>query len=93
MSALTLLRNCGEIQKKLFFTQFFQSGKIGEITCVNGVDNEDTIMFERFENFIVCYRYGAKIRVILWANTIWNALWPTLWPKKAPNSPSSTKIS
>jgi hypothetical protein len=60
MSALTLLRDCGEIQKKLFFAQFFQSGKSGEITCVNGVDNEDTILFERFENFIVCYRLWCE---------------------------------
>ncbi len=60
MDALTLLRNCGEIQKKLFFAQFFQSGKVGEITCVNGVDNEDTVMFERFEHFIVCYRLWCE---------------------------------
>jgi len=60
MSALTLLQQCGEIQKKLFFSQFFQSGKVGEITCVNGVDNEDTILFERFEHFIVCYRLWCE---------------------------------
>lgn len=60
MSSLQLLRQCGEIQKKLFFNSFFSSGKLGEITCVNGVDNEDTIMFERFEEFIVCYRLWCE---------------------------------
>lgn len=60
MNSLALLRSCGEIQKKLFFAQFFQSGKLGEITCVNGVDNEDTVMFERFEHFIVCYRLWCE---------------------------------
>ena len=60
MNAIGLLRECGEIQKKLFLRQFFQSGKLGEITCVNGVDNEDTIMFERFSEFIVCYRLWSE---------------------------------
>lgn len=60
MASIALLRECGEIQKKLFLRQFFQSGKVGEITCVNGVDNEDTIMFERFEAFIVCYRLWSE---------------------------------
>jgi hypothetical protein len=60
MSALSLLQQCGEIQKKIFFSQFFQSGKVGEITCINGVDNEDTVLFERFENFIVCYRLWCE---------------------------------
>lgn len=56
MSSLDLLKECAEIQKRLFFQSFFSSGKAGEITCVNGVDNEDTIMYERFDHFIVCYR-------------------------------------
>ena len=60
MNAIGLLRECGEIQRKLFLRQFFQSGKLGEITCVNGVDNEDTIMFERFPEFIVCYRLWSE---------------------------------
>lgn len=60
MNSLQLLKECGEIQKKLFFSSFFSSGKLGEITCVNGVDNEDTIMYERFEDFIVCYRLWCE---------------------------------
>lgn len=56
MSSLDLLKECAEIQKRLFWKTFFSSGKAGEITCVNGVDNEDTIMYERFDHFIVCFR-------------------------------------
>jgi len=49
MSALDVLMECAEIQKKLFFNSFLSGNKLGEITCVNGVDNEDSYMFERFE--------------------------------------------
>lgn len=56
MNALATLRACADLQRSLFYQQFMSSGKPGEITCVNGVDNEDTIMFERFSEFIVAYR-------------------------------------
>ena len=55
-TGLQLLRDCGEQQKRLFYEQFMSSGKVGEITCVNGQDDEDTIMFERFSDFIVSFR-------------------------------------
>lgn len=56
MSAVQILRACADLQRELFYTQFMSSGKQGEITCVNGVDNSDTILFERFSEFIVVYR-------------------------------------
>lgn len=56
MDALTTLRACADLQKSLFYEQFMSSGKPGEITCVNGVNNDDTILFERFQEFIVAYR-------------------------------------
>ena len=55
-SGLELLRECGEQQKRLFYEQFMSSGKVGEITCINGQDDEDTYMFERFSDFIVGFR-------------------------------------
>jgi hypothetical protein len=59
-TGLDLLRQSGDLQRKLFFEQFMSSGKVGEITCVNGVDNEDTIMFERFQDFIVVFRLMSE---------------------------------
>ena len=56
MNALQTLRACADLQRNLFYSQFMSSGKQGEITCVNGVDNSDTILFERFSEFIVVYR-------------------------------------
>lgn len=56
MDASQTLRACADIQRELFFAQFMSSGKTGEITCINGVDNSDTILFERFSEFIVGYR-------------------------------------
>lgn len=56
MSAVHLLRQCADLQRELFLTQFMSSGKAGEITCVNGVDNSDTILFERYPDFIVVFR-------------------------------------
>lgn len=56
MKAVETLRACADLQRELFYTQFMSSGKPGEITCVNGVDNSDTILFERFPDFIVVYR-------------------------------------
>lgn len=55
-TGLQLLRDCAEHQKRLFYEQFMSSGKVGEITCVNGQDDEDTLMFERFSDFIVSFR-------------------------------------
>lgn len=64
MSAIAALRECGNIQKKMFFGHFMANNKIGEITCVNGIDNEDTFLFERFEvsgvHFIVCFRLMSE---------------------------------
>jgi len=56
MDAIKTLRACADLQRELFFTQFMSSGKQGEITCVNGLDNSDTILFERFSEFIVVFR-------------------------------------
>lgn len=55
-TGLELLRQSADLQRTLFYEQFMASGKVGEITCVNGVDNEDTILFERFDDFIVTFR-------------------------------------
>lgn len=55
-SGLELLRQSADLQRKLFYEQFMASGKVGEITCVNGADNDDTILFERFTDFIVTFR-------------------------------------
>lgn len=56
MNAAQTLRACADLQRELFFQQFMSSGKQGEITCVNGVDNSDTVLFERFSDFIVVFR-------------------------------------
>ncbi len=59
-TGLDLLQQSGDLQRTLFFQQFMSSGKVGEITCVNGVDNEDTILFERYEDFIVVFRLWSE---------------------------------
>jgi hypothetical protein len=56
MNAPQTLRACADLQRELFYAQFMSSGKPGEITCVNGVDNSDTVLFERFSEFIVAFR-------------------------------------
>jgi hypothetical protein len=49
-----MLRLCGEYQRRLFFDQLLSSGKDGEITAVNQTDNDDTILFERCDGFMLC---------------------------------------
>lgn len=69
-TGLDLLRQSGDLQRKLFYEQFMSSGKVGEITCVNGVDNEDTIMFERFNDFIVVFRLLSEDNCMLMGKAI-----------------------
>lgn len=68
-TGIDLLRQSGDLQRKLFFRQFMASGKPGEITCVNGVDNEDTIMFERFNDFVVVFRLLSEDSCMLKGKT------------------------
>lgn len=56
MDAGSLLRSCADLQRTLFYEQFMSTGKAGEITCVNGVDSTDMVLFERFSEFIVAFR-------------------------------------
>lgn len=49
-----MLRRCGEFQRRLFFEQLLSSGKDGEITAVNQLDTDDTILFERCDGFMLC---------------------------------------
>lgn len=68
MSALQTFLDCAEIQKKLFFASFLEHNRIGEIICVNGVDNEDSFLFERFDvhgkGFIVSFRLLSEDSMI-----------------------------
>ena len=68
MSAIQTFLDCAEIQKKLFFANFLCNNKVGEIICVNGVDNEDSFLFERFDvhgrAFIVSFRLLSEDSLI-----------------------------
>jgi hypothetical protein len=55
-TGIEALRQSADLQRVLFYEQFMASGKVGEITCVNGPNNDDTFLYERFEDFIVSYR-------------------------------------
>lgn len=69
MDAVETLLDCGEIQKKLFFKQFLATNQIGEITCVNSADTEDSFIFERFEvngvGLVVVFRLLSEDSVIV----------------------------
>lgn len=69
-TGIELLRQSGDLQRIMFFEQFMSSGKLGEITCVNGVDNEDTIMFERFQDFIVVFRLWSEDTCLVAGKTL-----------------------
>ena len=62
--AIDTLRECAEIQKRLFLSQFMSTKKVGEINCVNSFETDDTILFERFEvhglGFIACFRLNSE---------------------------------
>ena len=47
-NSLELLETCAERQKALFYENFLSRGRIGEILCVQNVQ-EDTVLFERWE--------------------------------------------
>ena len=68
MSALQTFLDCAEIQKKLFFSSFLEHNRIGEIICVNGIDNEDSYLFERFDvhgkGFVVSFRLMSEDTLI-----------------------------
>lgn len=69
MASLVVLDECAEIQKKLFFAGFLCNNRVGEITCVNSPDNEDSFIFERFEvngvAFVVTFRLLGEDSVII----------------------------
>jgi hypothetical protein len=46
--SIDLLVSAGEHQKKLFYSNFLSSNKVGEIICVNCDDTGDTYLFERW---------------------------------------------
>lgn len=48
-SALNLLEECGEIQRRLFYRNFMTHNKVGEMMCVNHDETEDTIIFEKWQ--------------------------------------------
>ena len=68
MSALATLAECAETQKRLFYKQFLNNNKIGEIVCVNGFENSDSFLFERMEvhgvGFIVTFRLVGEDSLI-----------------------------
>lgn len=68
MDALTVFHQCADTQKKLFYRHFLCNNKVGEITCVNGLENEDSYLFERFEvngvGFIVVFRLACEDSMI-----------------------------
>ena len=68
MAALATLERCADIQKRLFYKQFLNNNKVGEIICVNGVDNADSFLFERMEingvGFVVAFRLMGEDSLI-----------------------------
>jgi len=64
MQAITIFQKCADIQRDIFYKQFMSANKLGEMTCVNSIDNEDSFIFERFEvngvGFIVAFRLASE---------------------------------
>ena len=58
----------GETQRRLFYRNFLSNNRVGEIVCVNGFDDEDSFLFERFEvaniGFIACFRLLSEDSLI-----------------------------
>lgn len=58
-NAIDLLRQAGEHQKRLFYTNFLKNNKVGEMICVNCDDSGDTYLFERWQvngiDFVVSF--------------------------------------
>ncbi len=69
MASLLVLDECAEIQKKLFFSGFLCNNRVGEITCVNAPDSDDSFIFERFEisgvSFVVTFRLFGEDALIV----------------------------
>ena len=67
--AIDLLVSAGEHQKRLFYTNFLSSNKVGEIICVQCDDSGDTYMFERWSvtgiDFIVAFRLLSEDSMIV----------------------------
>lgn len=57
--SIELLRQAGEHQKKMFYSNFLKNNKVGEMICVNCDDSGDTYLFERWQvngvDFIVSF--------------------------------------
>jgi hypothetical protein len=66
---LDLLVSAGEHQKRLFYSNFLSSNKVGEIICVQCDDSGDTYMFERWcvadIDFIVGFRLLSEDSMIV----------------------------
>ncbi len=69
MASLLILDECAEIQKKLFYSGFLCNNRVGEITCVNAPDSDDSFIFERFEisgvSFIATFRLFGEDALIV----------------------------
>jgi len=67
-SAYETFMEVGETQRRLFYRNFLSNNRVGEIVCVNGFDDEDSFLFERFEvnsvGFIVCFRLVSEDSMI-----------------------------
>jgi hypothetical protein len=67
--AIDLLVSAGEHQKRLFYSNFLNSNKVGEIICVQCDDSGDTYMFERWSvtgiDFIVAFRLLSEDSMIV----------------------------
>ena len=69
MSSIDLFQKCADIQRDLFYRNFMANNKVGEITCVNAHETEDSYLFERFEvngvGFIVPFRLVCEDSCIM----------------------------
>jgi len=58
--AIELMEMAGEHQKRLFYSNFMKSNKVGEIMCVQSDETGDTYIFERWSvvgvDFVVAFR-------------------------------------
>lgn len=67
--ALDLLVSAGEHQKRLFYSNFLNNNKVGEIICVQCDDSGDTYMFERWRvagvDFVVAFRLLSEDSMIV----------------------------
>lgn len=68
MSVLEDLRLCGDVQRKIFYSNFLIHNRVGEMICVNDEESGDSFIFERWQihgiDFVACFKLLSEDSMI-----------------------------